>query len=368
MNSKPHLINLKSLSKDGIFDFVRKLGLPKYRAGQLIHWIYEKHASSIEEITEFSKDLRNTLNEHAYISNLTLVKSMKSSDGTEKFLFELEDGQKIESVLIPDKDRLTLCISSQVGCPLGCVFCLTGKLGLIRNLKSYEIVDQIISVNRILSRGAIPRRSLSPKGRKAGLPEGKEDFSLKRITNIVLMGMGEPLANLDEVIEALWRIVLFIGISKRKITLSTAGLVPKMRLLAEKAPEINLAVSLNAASDAVRNMIMPVNRSYPLRSLIEACKRFPLQPRRRITFEYILMEGINDSTEDAELLVKLLRGIRCKINLIPLNPQEGSGLRRPSDRRILEFQNVLIKNNMTALIRESKGQDILAACGQLRGV
>lgn len=334
-------INLKSLSKDELFHFVEFSGLPHYRGTQLFSWIYEKYASSIQEITVFSKDLRNTLDACSYISNLTLVRRMKSSDGTEKYLFSLEDGQTIESVLIHDKDRLTLCISSQAGCALACRFCLTGRLGLIRNLKAYEIADQILSVNRLIKP--------------------------KKITNIVLMGMGEPLMNFDEVVEALWRMVSFIGISRRKITLSTAGIAPKIALLPERAPEINLAISLNATTDLVRNEIMPVNKKYPLATLIAACRKFPLQPRRRITFEYVLLEGINDSEEDAYRLVKLLRGIRCKVNLIPLNPHEGSRLKRPPDSTVLKFQDILIRNNLTALIRESKGQDILAACGQLHG-
>ncbi len=333
-------INLKSLSKNEIFNYIGNLGLPRYRADQLIQWIYKKRASSIDEITEFSKNLRKTLNQSAFISNLELVKSIKSIDGTEKFLFSLEDSRTIESVLIPEKDRLTLCISSQVGCALGCLFCRTGKLGLIRNLRSYEIVDQIIAVQRLIK----PR---------------------PLITNIVLMGTGEPLANFIEVIEAIRRILIFIGISKRKITLSTSGIVPKIGLLSEKGLGINLAVSLNATTDSVRSKIMPLNKKYPIKSLIDVCKRFPLESRRRITFEYILINGMNDSPEDAHRLIKLLRGLRCKINLIPLNPHVGSTLKRPADRIILEFQKILIENNMTALIRESKGQDILAACGQL---
>jgi 23S rRNA (adenine2503-C2)-methyltransferase len=333
--------NLKSLSTDGIQCFFKDLGLPKYRADQLLHWIYRKYASDISEITEFSNDLRKTLNEVAFISNLSIVKKMKSDDGTEKFLFGLEDGQTVESVLIPENDRMTICISSQVGCAMGCKFCLTGGLGLIRNLRAYEIVDQIVSVNRTL------------------LPQ-------KKITNIVLMGMGEPLANFDEVVSALWKIISFIGISKRKITLSTSGLVPKIALLAEKAPEVNLAISLNAATDATRNRLMPVNKKYPLKSLLDACRRFPLSPQRRITFEYVLIDGTNDSTDDARRLAVLLRGIRCKINLIPVNPHGGNALKRPSDEKILRFRKILVENNMTALIRESRGQDILAACGQLK--
>ncbi len=269
-----------------------------------------------------------------------MAKRLVSSDGTEKFLFSLEDGEKIESVLIPDKDRLTLCVSSQVGCAMGCRFCITGKLGLIRNLKAHEIVDQVISAARL----SLPRQ----------------------ITNIVMMGMGEPLANLDEVSEALKGITGFIGLSKRRITLSTAGLVPKMSLLAEKAPGVNLAVSLNAPSDRKRNEIMPINKRYPLASLIAACGRFPLGPRGKITFEYVLIEGVNDYVEDARRLAKLVRGIRCKINLIPFNPHAGSGLKRPSEGAVLEFQEVLTGNALTALIRESRGQDILAACGQLK--
>lgn len=334
-------VNLKSLSTDEIFHFISEMGLPRYRAQQLVHWIYRKYASDISEITEFSVDLRNTLNSRAYISNLRAAESRKSSDGTLKFLFSLEDGQTIESVLIPDEDRLTLCVSSQVGCAMGCGFCLTGKLGLVRSLSAHEIVDQVVAVNRMLRHE-------------------------RKITNIVLMGMGEPLANFDEVVKALWKITDLVGISKKRITLSTAGLAPRIPLLAQKAPEVNLAVSLNASTDETRDRIMPVNKKYPLKSLLDACRKFPLGTRRKITFEYVLISGINDSPEDAGRLVKLTNGLRCKINLIPLNPYAGSGLNRPSDETVLAFQNVLLRSNLTAFIRESKGRDILAACGQLK--
>ena len=304
-------------------------------------WIYERYASSLDEITVFSKDLRRKLGEIAYIGNLVVLETRRSSDGTEKFLFQLEDEQTIESVLIPDKDRITLCISSQVGCAMACRFCFTGKSGFVRNLEPWEIVEQILTVNRAIS----PRK----------------------ITNVVMMGMGEPLANFDSSVEALKRIVSLLGISKRKITLSTAGLVPKILELARKAPDINLAVSLNATTDAVRDKIMPVNKRYPIRSLLEVCRRYPLKPQRRITFEYVLIGGINDSVEDAHRLGRLLKGIRCKVNLIPLNPHEGSDLQRPADADVLAFKEILTDNNITALIRESRGLDILAACGQLRG-
>jgi 23S rRNA (adenine2503-C2)-methyltransferase len=333
-------LNLKALDKAGISRFVESLGLPRYRADQLIRRLYKKYAVAIDEITEFSKELRNLLRDVAYVSNIELVKQVNSKDKTRKFLFSLEDKQQIESVLIPDEDRFTLCISSQVGCAMGCLFCQTARCGLVRNLKSHEIVDQIIAVNRIINPA--------------------------KVTNIVLMGMGEPLANFDEVVDALWRIVEFLGISKRKITLSTAGIVPKLLLLPQKAPEINLAISLNATTDEVRNEIMPVNKRYPIKSLIDACKKYPLQPGRRITFEYVMINGKNDSHEDAYRLVKLLSGIRCKVNLIPTNPYPGCELKRSPDEKIIAFQKILLKNNLRAFIRESRGQDILAACGQLR--
>jgi 23S rRNA (adenine2503-C2)-methyltransferase len=337
MNPK---LNLKSLSKEDIFLFIEKIGLPRYRAEQLLSWMYKRYASGIDAITEFSKDLRSHLNGIAFISNLELVERLQSLDCTEKFLFSLEDGNTIESVLIPDEDRFTLCISSQAGCAIGCQFCLTGKSGLVRSLKSYEIVDQIIAVNRIIS------------------PE--------KVTNIVFMGMGEPLMNFDNVVEALWRIIQFIGISKRKITVSTAGIVPKMLLLPLKAPDINLAVSLNAADNETRNRLMPINKKYPIESIIAACKKYPLQSGRRITFEYVMIDGINDSPDDAHRLTKLLKGVHCKINLIPLNPHSESDFKRPQEKKVLEFQKILLNKNIRALIRESRGQDILAACGQLR--
>ncbi len=332
--------NLKLLSQKGLESFIKSQGLPLFRARQLIHWIYETHVDSIQEITEFSKDLREFLSERAYISRLDFVDRKISKDGTEKFLFGLEDKETIESVLIPDLDRLTLCISSQVGCAMGCRFCLTGKLGLKRNLHAYEIVDQIISVSKIIKP--------------------------KKVTNIVFMGMGEPLANFENVVDSLWRITGFMKISPRRITLSTAGIVPKILEIPKAAPMVNLAISLNATTDSVRDYIMPINKKYPIKVLLDACRRFPLPPRRRITFEYVMLRDINDSDEDAHRLISLLKGIPSKVNLIPFNPFESSECKRPDDKRVFSFQEILLKGNITALIRKSKGQDILAACGQLR--
>ncbi|HMK55162.1 MAG TPA: 23S rRNA (adenine(2503)-C(2))-methyltransferase RlmN [Dissulfurispiraceae bacterium] len=332
--------DLKSLTKDALALFIKDTGLPAFRSRQILHWIYERSVQSIEEITELSKKLREELSERAYISNLALLDRQTSEDGTEKFLFGLEDGETIESVLIPDEDRLTLCISSQVGCAMGCVFCLTGKLGLKRNLYAHEIVDQVISVSRLI----FPRR----------------------ITNIVLMGMGEPLANFDNVVEALGRITGWMKISPKRVTLSTSGIVPKIAELGRKGPKVNLAISLNATTDAVRDRIMPINKTHPIKAVLEACRKFPLPPARRITFEYVMLKDINDSIADAKRLIGLLHGIPAKVNLIPFNPYGGCEYARSDDANVLRFQEILADANLTVIIRKSKGQDILAACGQLK--
>lgn len=342
-------INLKELNKDEIIEFAKGHGLSAYRANQLLHWIYDKKAQSIEEITEFSKELRKEISETAYISNLKLLDRQVSGDGTEKFLFELEDSETIESVLIPDEDRKTLCISSQVGCAVGCGFCLTGRIGIKRNLKAYEIVDQIISVSRIQSSKI-----------------GVKRFEHSNITNIVFMGMGEPLLNFDEVVEALHRITDLLGFSKRRITVSTCGIAPKITELFKKAPHVNLAISLNAATNDVRDVLMPINKKYPIEILLSACKKIPLSPRDKITFEYVMVDGINDRPSDAKNLVKILKTIPSMVNLIPFNPYEGSSFKRPSEDKVMAFQKILTDANIMAFIRKSKGQDILAACGQLK--
>ncbi len=331
-----------------IWPFRKKIvttGLKKYRAGQVFEWIYKRHARSFDEMTNIQKSERGLLADGFYIPSPEILKAEASSDGTQKFLFGLEDGHTIESVLIPDEDRRTLCISSQVGCGQACRFCLTGKGGFTRNLKAHEIADQALEVSDILKQ------------------EGRQGIS-----NLVLMGMGEPLANFDEVVKAL-RIITSdkgLGFSPRRVTLSTAGLVPEIEKLGKSGMKVNLAVSLNATTDEVRGKIMPVNRRYPLKELLAACKRYPLEPRRRITFEYVLLKGVNDSEEDALRLTKLLRGIRCKVNLIPLNPFPGSEFGRPDDAAVRRFQKILVDHHYTAPVRESRGRDISAACGQLR--
>ncbi len=332
--------DLKALTVDELKGFFQALGEPSYRTEQLIQWIYQRGVTSVSEITVFSKVLRDKLSKIAYISNLHLIKKQTSQDGTEKFLFGLQDSERIESVLIPEKDRLTLCVSSQVGCALGCRFCLTGTIGFKRNLLAHEIVDQVIAVQRLIK----PRR----------------------ITNIVVMGMGEPLLNLENVSEALWRITKLIGISRRRITLSTAGIIPGIKKLPEIAPKVKLAVSLNATTDEVRSMLMPVNKRYPLSELLKALKDYPLEPRQRITFEYVLIKGVNDRPEDAQRLIKLLSGIPSKINLIPFNPHEGSGFEPPPEETIKKFMSLLENSPITVTLRRSRGRDISGACGQLK--
>jgi len=335
------MINLKKLKEEEVMEFIRDIGLPEFRARQLLHWIYEKHAQHIEEITEFSRDLRRRLSEVAYISGLGLITSEESSDGTTKYLFELEDGERIESVLIPDEDRLTLCISSQVGCALGCRFCRTGMTGFRRNLDAFEITDQVLAVARRIKPG--------------------------RITNIVFMGMGEPLLNIDNVRDAIVTINRFIGISRRKITVSTAGVAPALPRLADRIPQVNLAVSLNAPDDRTRSMLMPINRKYNLDRLMEACRRFPLPPRRRITFEYVMIRDVNDSLRDADRVARLVGRIPAKVNVIPYNETEDSEFRSPDPERVGAFQARLLSRGIAATVRKSRGADIMAACGQLTG-
>jgi 23S rRNA (adenine2503-C2)-methyltransferase len=338
---KPDLIGLDTREIEG---WATGLGLDAYRGRQIHHWLLKRLASSFEEMTDLSKSQRAFLKEKANISALKKIKHLVSKDGTEKYLFRLSDGYYIESVLIPERDHFTLCVSSQAGCAMGCRFCLTAKQGLNRNLTPSEIVGQVIQAKKSME-----------------TPD--------RLTNIVLMGMGEPLANYDAVVKAIGILVSEDGMnfSHRKVTLSTCGLVPQIKQMGQDIT-VNLAISLNAGDDKTRNFLMPINKKYPLNRLISACRNFPLPNRRMITFEYILIEGLNDRDQDALNLCSLLLGLRAKINLIPLNPHPESRMSPPPMTRIRQFQEILIKNHFTAIIRKSKGRDIQAACGQLSGV
>jgi 23S rRNA (adenine2503-C2)-methyltransferase len=336
-------VDLKGLDLPETEQWVKELGFEGYRANQVRQWLFKRLANSFEQMTNLSKDLRAILEKNALISQLETIKTQVSTDGTQKYLFRLQDGHLIESVLIPERDHDTLCISSQAGCAMGCSFCLTANQGFKRNLIPSEIIDQVIQTKQLLNN-----------------PE--------RLKNIVFMGMGEPLANYDAVKKALNNLLNEDGMnfSKRRVTLSTCGLVPPMKKLGNEI-NVKLAVSLNAADDKTRNMLMPVNREYPLKSLLKACKEFPLPKGERITFEYILIRGVNDRDMDALKLAELLSGIRTKINLIPLNPHRGTHMIPPSMERIQKFQDILIKKHFTTIIRKSRGRDISAACGQLSG-
>lgn len=337
--------NIKKFSFDELKTLLSELGFSPFRAAQIYEWIYRHQVSSFADMTNIAKQDRERLDSLFVISSIRMASEEHSSDGTRKFLFELKDGHTVECVLIPDKNRLTLCISSQVGCRQACRFCLTAASGFVRSLAAWEIADQVLEVSRTLRRENMPG-----------------------ITNIVLMGMGEPLANFDEVIKALKIITSEkgFGFSPRRITISTAGIVPEIDRLGASGLKVNLAVSLNASTDEIRDRIMPVNKRWPLKELLAACRRFPLEPRRRITFEYVLLKGVNDSEEDAKRIAKILRGIRCKVNLIPFNPFPGSKFERPDDDSVRRFQKILLDHHYTAPVRESRGRDISAACGQLR--
>jgi 23S rRNA (adenine2503-C2)-methyltransferase len=338
------VVDLKDLSLEGLEALIAGLGKEHYRARQIMRWLYRHGASSVEEMTDLAKELRATLGRTARISSARPLAVEHSGDGTRKYLFGLQDGAQVESVLIPDDDRLTLCISTQAGCAMGCRFCLTGMGGFARDLTPGEILDQIVGAARELG-------------------------TTGRITNCVLMGMGEPLANYDRVKQALGIMAsdLGFGLSRRRITLSTVGLIPQMQRLFAERVSCRLAVSLNAATQKVRAYLMPIARRYPLSALLEACRALPLPPRERITFEYVLIQGINDSEGDARELTRILRGIKCKVNLIPFNECPGIVFRSPGETAVLRFQKVLMEAGYTTIIRESRGRDISAACGQLRG-
>ncbi len=339
---RPQAVDLLSLDLRSAEQFVQDRGWPRYRARQILRWLHRSRVRDIHNMSDLSRAERDVLTRTAVIGRSTLSRVLTSADGTKKFIIRLHDGLEVESVLIPDASRLTLCVSTQVGCTLDCGFCLTGRMGLLRNLKAQEIVDQVLTAQDALAPG-------------------------EHLSNVVLMGMGEPLANLDAVSDAIRRLTnpdWGPGLAARRITLSTAGLAARLNEVA--ALGVNLAVSLNATTNAQRDRLMPaVNRLYSLDSLLAACRAFPLGVRRKLTFEYVLLAGENDSAQDARRLTKLLNGMRCKINLIPFNPFPGTPYRRPADGDVLRFQAVLRKAGFDALIRKSKGRDVLGACGQL---
>jgi len=340
---------IKSLTLSELGERLAALGQPSFRAKQVMEWIYGKRAMSFEAMTNLPAALRKTLSDEFSFDSLEVVRVLGSEDTTRKFLFRLHDASLIESVLIPASpalygeasDRRTLCVSTQVGCAYGCKFCASGLDGWSRNLLASEVVEQILKV---------------------------EEISGEKVNNLVFMGMGEPLANFANVMRAIeilnapWG----VGIGARHITVSTSGLAPQIRELADQPLQIRLAISLHGATDEVRQQIMPVNKKFPLNVLLEACDYYASRKKQRLTFEYILIEGVNDRLEDAAALVGVARRTGAKVNCIPYNSVEGLDWKRPSERRQDAFMEVLEQADIPSTIRREKGHDIAAACGQLR--
>jgi 23S rRNA (adenine2503-C2)-methyltransferase len=342
-------VEVRSLLLNELQEELHKLGEPSYRAGQIAHWLYKRAVKSFEEMTDLSRDLRAQLANQFAFSKMDIVRVLGSHDATRKFLFRLSDGNLIESVLIPaspalyagSSDRRTICISTQVGCAYGCKFCASGLEGFSRNLRPNEIIDQIIAI---------------------------EDESGEKIDNIVFMGMGEPLANFENVMRAI-RIINApwgLGIGARHITVSTSGLAPQIKKLADEPLQIRLAISLHAATDEVRNQIMPINRKYHIETLLSACDYYAGRKKQRLTFEYILIAGVNDADAQANLLARHARRLSAKVNLIPYNIVEDLDWSRPSRNRQEKFLSILRAHKVPATLRREKGHDIDAACGQLR--
>ncbi len=317
-------------------------GLERFRADQVLRWVYGQRVRDFRTMSDLARPLRERLYETWSLGCLEQESSFVSTDGTRKLVLRTREGANIESVLIPEPRRQTICVSSQVGCSLDCSFCATGRLGLGRNLRAGEIVDQVLHGAEVLARSG------------------------ERITHVVFMGMGEPLLNLDNVIRSI-RILAdprALGLSPRRVTVSTAGVVPRIAELGRALP-VRLAVSLHATTDEVRNELVPLNRRFPITTLLEACRRYPASRRDRLSFEYTLIRGVNDSLDDARRLVKLLHGLRAKVNLIPMNEHPGSAYRRPEAPQIEAFAGTLAAARLPVTVRRSRGDDIFAACGQL---
>jgi 23S rRNA (adenine2503-C2)-methyltransferase len=341
--------NLLGLDRAGLESFFESIGEKKFRATQVMKWIHQMGVTDFQQMNNLSKDLRNRLSETSCIQNLQVAKDLISKDGTRKWLLQLQDGNNIETVFIPEDDRGTLCVSSQVGCALDCSFCSTGRQGFNRNLSAAEIISQVWLASQLLDEEKKPGR---------------------KITNVVMMGMGEPLLNFDNTITAV-RIMMddfAYGLSKRRVTVSTAGVVPAMDRLGDTL-DMRLAVSLHATNDELRNELVPVNKKYPLKELLAACRRFidKQNTRSRITFEYVMLDGVNDKPEHARELIRLLKGIPTLMNLIPFNPFEGSGYSTSSKNAVTRFREILHASGMTTVVRRTRGDDIDAACGQLAG-
>lgn len=353
-----NLRNLFSLDRESLAAYFMELGEKSFRANQVFKWIYQSFEPDFNNMSNLGKSLKQKLQEQACLDLPVLEQQQKSKDGTQKWLLRLHDGNAVEVVLIPEQDRATLCISSQVGCTLNCSFCATARQGFNRNLSAAEIVGQVW----------LAWKTLQPDHTPASNNQGSNKAP-RPITNIVFMGMGEPLLNFEEVTNAI-RILLDdfgFGFSKRRITLSTAGVIPGMAKLASILP-VSLAVSLHATTDDLRNDLVPLNKKYPIATLLKACKEYTeIGSRSRVTFEYLMLDGVNDSNQQANELADLLSNIPAKINLIPYNPVKNAPYRRSNTKRINAFRDILMNRGIVTMTRKTRGDDIDAACGQLVG-
>jgi len=343
-SARSNLVNLLDFDRKGLAAFFVEMGEKPFRATQLLKWIYQEDVTDFEQMTNLSKSLRAYLQEHCTITAPEMLVEQVASDGTRKWAIEMSGGNRVETVFIPEEKRGTLCVSSQIGCALACTFCSTAKQGFNRNLSVSEIIGQLY----------VAQQRLGPE---------------KRITNVVMMGMGEPLLNFDNVVAAMNLMMddFTFGLSKRRVTVSTSGIVPAMYRL-NQVCDVSMAVSLHAANDELRNELVPINQKYPLSELMAACREYAKQgPRKYITFEYVMLDGINDSIQDARLLTRLLKKVPSKINLIPFNPFPNSAYQCSSAETIARFKDVLHKAGIVTTIRKTRGEDIDAACGQLVG-
>lgn len=336
------MISLAGKNLEQLEDIIVGLGQQKFRAKQLYEWLYRKSASSFDEMTNLSKDFREILKEKTIISPITIKKKQVSNDGTVKYLLELEDGQTVETVLMrfDNRPNLSACVSTQVGCAVNCIFCATGKIGFVRNLKAYEIVEQILTIQRDLG---------------------------VQVTNVVYMGQGEPLLNYEEVMKSLKTINTELEIGHRRITLSTSGIVPQINKLASENRQITLAVSLHAPNSELRRKLVPIENKFPLPDLIKSLRNLTAKTGRRVTIEYVMIDGLNDDLEQAKELNLLLKGLNCNINLIPFNGTSDSVLESPSMHKINKFKFILEQSGKKVTVRLKRGGDIQAACGQLTG-
>jgi 23S rRNA (adenine2503-C2)-methyltransferase len=346
-------VNLLDFDLPGLIGWCEGLGEKKFRATQLFRWVHHRGVSEFDQMTDLAREFRDKLKHLAEVRALPVVQRQDSADGTIKWLFDVGDGNAVETVFIPEDDRATLCVSSQAGCAVGCRFCSTGHQGFSRNLSTAEILAQLWFVEHTLRR--------------------ERELSERIISNVVMMGMGEPLQNYSALVPAL-TVMLHdhaYGLSRRRVTVSTSGVVPMMDRLSQDCP-VALAVSLHAPTDALRDVLVPLNRKYPIAELMDACRRYlPAAPRDFITLEYCMLDGVNDQPEHAHDLVKLLQeqdgGLPCKLNLIPFNPFPASGLKRSSDAAVQAFARILLQAGIVTTVRKTRGDDIDAACGQLAG-